>query len=288
MSKMFYTLEETAEKLGCDDAQVKAMVEAGKLQQFRDRDQLMFKVDQVDKVAASEAASNDVNDDSGIIGVEDNVGEKSDTIDLADTGSEPSPPASATASGLNLLDDEEDGGDASERTQMSDSFTADASDLSLDSIGSGSGLLDLTQESDDTSLGSVELLDDVPSDSGLSSDSKMGESSDVLAGSSTGIFDAAGGAESSAAGFTAGGSMDDEALQPVAYDSGDSDGFSAGMLAGVFVVLVVGLLVALPGTRGIVTGLATTLAEGEYGMYYGALAGLCVVFGVVGMFVSRR
>ena len=51
MAKMFYTLEETAEKLGLSDEQVKGLASEGKLQQFRDRDKLMFKREQVDLLA---------------------------------------------------------------------------------------------------------------------------------------------------------------------------------------------------------------------------------------------
>ena len=52
MAKMFYTLEETAARLGVDEEQVKQMANDGKLQQFRDRNKLMFKRDQVDSLAS--------------------------------------------------------------------------------------------------------------------------------------------------------------------------------------------------------------------------------------------
>ena len=51
MAKMFYTLEEAASKLGKSVDDVKTMAEKGQLQEFRDRDRLMFKVDQVDLLA---------------------------------------------------------------------------------------------------------------------------------------------------------------------------------------------------------------------------------------------
>lgn len=58
-------------------------------------------------------------------------------------------------------------------------------DLALESVGSGSGLLDLTRETDDTSLG-AELLDEIyPSGNTESHDIKM----DTAAIGSTGIFD---------------------------------------------------------------------------------------------------
>ena len=48
MAKMFYTLEEVCEKLGKSEEEVKNMASSGQLQEFRDRDKLMFKVDQID------------------------------------------------------------------------------------------------------------------------------------------------------------------------------------------------------------------------------------------------
>ena len=53
MAKMFYTLEEAAVKLGTDEQSVKDMAARNELQQFRDGDKLIFKVDQVDLLAES-------------------------------------------------------------------------------------------------------------------------------------------------------------------------------------------------------------------------------------------
>jgi excisionase family DNA binding protein len=51
MAKMFYTLEEAAQKLGVTSDEVLQMVSRGQLQEFRDRDKRMFKVEQVDLLA---------------------------------------------------------------------------------------------------------------------------------------------------------------------------------------------------------------------------------------------
>ena len=48
MAKMFYSLEEVAQRLGVEEQAVRDMASEGKLQQFRDRDKLMFKREQVD------------------------------------------------------------------------------------------------------------------------------------------------------------------------------------------------------------------------------------------------
>ena len=46
-SKMFYTAEEAAEKLGKTVSQVLDMGKRGEIQEFRDRDKVMFKAEQI-------------------------------------------------------------------------------------------------------------------------------------------------------------------------------------------------------------------------------------------------
>lgn len=58
-------------------------------------------------------------------------------------------------------------------------------DLTLDSVGSGSGLLDLTREADDTSLG-AELLDEIYPDAG---ETGTGDAGMDTATGSSGVFD---------------------------------------------------------------------------------------------------
>src|SRR5213594_4444292 len=76
MAKMFYTLEEVAAKLKKTSDEVKAMAKSGQIQEFRDRDKLMFKVDQIDLLAGSDEESGevhldleDVNQGSSVIGL---------------------------------------------------------------------------------------------------------------------------------------------------------------------------------------------------------------------------
>jgi hypothetical protein len=79
MAKMFYTLDEVCEKLVKNEDEVKEMVRTGQIQEFRDRDKLMFKVEQVDLLAAGEEDTSDVH------------------LELEDTG--------ASGSGVALKDD---------------------------------------------------------------------------------------------------------------------------------------------------------------------------------------
>ena len=48
MAKMFYTIEEAAAKLGKTVDEVTEMAGSGQIQEFRDKDKIMFKVDQID------------------------------------------------------------------------------------------------------------------------------------------------------------------------------------------------------------------------------------------------
>ena len=61
------------------------------------------------------------------------------------------------AGGINVLGDDDASFDPMAQTAIS---SAPMTDLNLESVGSGSGLLDLTRESDDTSLG-AEVLDEI-------------------------------------------------------------------------------------------------------------------------------
>ena len=196
MAKMFYTLEEVCDKLGKSQNEVKEMARSGQIQEFRDRDKLMFKVDQIDLLVGGDEDSGEVH------------------LDLEDTSS---------GSGLNLRDDSTGGSaiglmDSREGTGMdsregtgisrlrhrsrrqsefdsgmgSGGFEEGAvgdtqlgesvdDDLSLEAVGSGSGLLDLTRESDDTSLG-AELLEEVYS----------GDDNIEIPANASGLFEAAG------------------------------------------------------------------------------------------------
>ena len=158
MAKMFYTLEEASEKLGLDADQIKEMAAEGKLQQFRDRDKLMFKREQVDGMAGVTDLSGS---DSGIE-LADPGPDDTDAISLAEGtqfgGSRAGDSVSGT--GISVFEaDEVDAADPMAQTHVS-AAGIDDEELALESVGSGSGLLDLTRESDDTSLG-AELLDEI-------------------------------------------------------------------------------------------------------------------------------
>lgn len=294
MAKMFYTLEEAAERLGKSTDDVKAMAESGELQQFRDRDQIMFKVDQIDSIAGDSPAGAD---DTGEITLADESSQ-TDTIDLVaeteDTyGLSSDTAKSATATGISVFDaDEIDAADPMAQTQVTNDgggMFDDDDELTLDTVGSGSGLLDLTRESDDTSLGAVELLEDI--DPGAATgDFAIGD----VPGGSTGLFEAAG-AESAMAstGYVPSPEAD------VVYVSGDpydpaGDWFGGIISFGTLIALVMAVIIAFAAVNGQVAKLTMTVASEGGSISKDRLIMVCMILlvaplilGAIGFFIGR-
>jgi excisionase family DNA binding protein len=196
MAKMFYNAKEAAAKLGISEDTLKQLVTDNKLREFRDGPNVMFKVDQVEKIASSKSGSSGgssmsgsaiglAGSTSGGMGLSDSSiplaeSGKSDAISLADSDIKPAAKEDTVVTGQNMFDTAEvKPADSQAQTQIQSAID---DQLSLEGVGSGSGLLDLTRESDDTSLG-AELLDEIYP----GGDSKAGT---AAVGSSTGIFEA--------------------------------------------------------------------------------------------------
>lgn len=315
MAKMFYKLEEAAERLGKSVDEVKELASTGKLQQYRDKDQLMFKREDVDQLAASgDSAANKRLDDSSVLKLSDTG--STDAIDLADESQGPDKgkkedPRQAT--GVSVFDaDEVEHADPMAQTQVTSQQSTDE-ELALESVGSGSGLLDLTRESDDTSLG-AELLDEIyPGGSGGSGLMNATSAQAASAEASDGKMDAAG----STAGGTAGGSaaassgVFDGALaaesgpsglenmvgsEPEGYPAGSfapvepqdpaGAGLVAGALLGVAVALFTGFFVASASVLGVPSLVTATVAK-ALPMYAGGMILLTAVFAVAGFFIGK-
>jgi hypothetical protein len=198
MAKMFYTLEETKVALGKTEEEIRQFAREGRLREFRDGPRLMFKADQVDQLKGdmSSGMRTDMggSDSGAAVGMQDIGASGSGVISLADTdfgkspgaalvkedtalaadlglsgslGGVPSPsrsnPGSGTsagtrAGGITVFDvDDAHKADPSAQTAIGSGIQ---DQVNLEGVGSGSGLLDLTRESDDTSLG-AELLDEM-------------------------------------------------------------------------------------------------------------------------------
>ncbi len=372
MAKMFYSLNEAAEKLGISPDEVRQKIESGELSEFRSGEELVVKREQVDMLAgdtgdgtgidladigseeiglsdsvleddgpiidtghdslviglddsASDSiglgdedpsggsfglsdGSNDellMNDSaSGSIGLDDDVttpanfgstsgGTPTDSgsgiglggsgiglggsgvISLASeasgSGMEAESPKDQT--GISIFDDGLDDVDSSEATLVTDAPIFEA-----DSSGSGSGLLDLTREGDDTSLG-VDLLDD-----GYGG----GEDAGVAPAEAGALFET-----------TAGGEVELTQAAPMmafqeAYDGGGS-GLVGGLALGIVCsMLFLGAIVFMslvnqPGTR-IIDQLGGTqnVGVGEVPIAVLAVAGVTLIAGVIGLVLGKR
>jgi hypothetical protein len=358
--KMFYSLEEAAQKLGLSANEVKDLATEGKLQQFRDRDKLMFKREQVDAMAGDAGGGDSSSIDSGSIalaGEEDPSGstgptgtsplgvddeELSLSLDEGPGGSRgpggskggskgpggskggskgPSaskmgmksparPPAKADdprqATGVSVFDaDEVESADPMAQTQVTASV-ADDEELALAGVGSGSGLLDLTRESDDTSLG-AELLDEIyPSTEGSSSANvETGEATSTDtevqptgAGSEagSGIFDP--GNVQSSSGLENLQSAESQAgpvsLSPmsgggVEYDDPAGSGFSSGFLTGALVALFISFSVSVSSVLGSTSPMIAKFNEPNGLLIWCAIpAGISLLLGIIGFLVGKK
>ena len=321
MAKLFYTIEETCAKLGKSEDEVKEMASSGQLDEMRDGDSIMFKRQQVDLLSGDTGSGDEVELDltSGDSGFNLNLGDTNENsspndasgdasaggsgydlsgsgmgisrsgsaagldlggsasglgFDLGDSGSAAGFDLGETgdATGFGAAFDEDD--DSAE-TRVSDAVDEE---LSLESVGSGSGLLDLTRESDDTSLG-AELLDEV----------WEGGDSGEFGASASGLFETSRGGGGDA---TASASPAIQApmglavpMMAEAYD-GKWSGAGVGLMVGAFLALTAVLLMLISSLAGAGPIHAPSLTN-NIPMYAGGLAGIAIVFGLIGMFIGK-
>lgn len=386
MAKLFYTLEEAAEKLKRSTHDVQQLIQSGQLQEFRDRDKVMVRIEAVDSLAQDdeelELPLDATGDASGVsltgfgssFGMDSGAGDSalaasgapstpaeaaipeapldlgdsppslpaapvteeplaqgdSSIVDLsgiakaeADSPQVPEEPlidlaASASSSGaIGLAASGSSSHDAmeplSEAEPISLSTGVHSSDLldapssapinlaessvdesmasavaptvaaetALETIGSGSGLLDLTKESDDTSIGAA-LLDEVVNAEDGSAAPVAGSG---LFAEGTGSGEAApapeavlgsGGGSVGAVGF---------APQPTILD-GRWSGVGVGALLGAAVALGTALACAAVNAMGGLSPL-TPLIASDIWMWTGGAAGATALFAIIGFFVGR-
>jgi hypothetical protein len=257
MAKMFYTMDEVCSKLEKTPEEITQMVSSGQIQEFRDRDRLMFKAEQIDMLAGDEDTGEvklDLETGAGLSGSGLSLEDES-SIGLAD---------SREGTGISVFDTDH-GLDESEQTQVGDA----EEELTLDAVGSGSGLLDLTRESDDTSLGAA-LLEEVYS----------GEDNIEMPANASGLFDAAPEAPQAGGGVAVAMPMLVET-----YD-GAGSGLGIGLMVGALAALICLAIIVIVGVSGGTAGLATTFA-GNIWMWAGGLLGVTIVLGLIGLFFGK-
>jgi excisionase family DNA binding protein len=182
-------------------------------------------------------------------------------LDLGDSGA---------ASGLGASFEGGEDDDSAE-TRVADALDEE---LSLEAVGSGSGLLDLTNESDDTSLG-AELL----------GEAWEGDESGEFNANATGLFGAPEETET-----TSQVAPDAPMGLPVAmvvhaYD-GKWSGAGVGLLLGAMVALLAVSVMLVTSIMGVSPKLAT-MVTGDFMVWGGGFLGFAIVAGLVGMFIGK-
>ncbi|MBX3358529.1 MAG: hypothetical protein KF745_08875 [Phycisphaeraceae bacterium] len=275
MAKMFYSLEETAQKLGVTPSEVRDMVTQGRLQEFRDRDRLMFKVEQVELISGGSEAELG---GSSMIPLAD-IGGSGSGLGLAkdDSGPAESPITESPKerSGISIFDsDQLEEADPSAVTQVT-TGAGGAGDITVESVGSGSGLLDLTREADDTSLG-ADLLEGVAG----------GEGAPAETGGTSGLFETTGAASDVSSSAMAGAGMMMVAAEP--FD-GTWSGLSGGLALGVVAVAMVSIAVAILGLVGMHNSpLVEALTSNFPLVWIGGSAAIILVCGLIGWAIGRK
>ena len=168
MAGMFYSLQEVAEKLNVTEKQAKELIK-GKLREFRDGPNLLYKIDEVEalmsdtSITASEAIAPGPEQGTG----EHEISLAPETIEDTAAASELTDADTAIAREEITVPAETD-----VEQELPDDTVIEAKgttgevsleeieeDVNLDTFGSGSGLLDLSLQADDTSLGGI--LDEI-------------------------------------------------------------------------------------------------------------------------------
>jgi len=302
MAKMFYTLEEAAAKLGMSTDEVQALVESGQLQEFRDRDNLMFKVDQVDLLGGDD--DDDLDSitlaDTGLGGT--GVGGSGiEPISLTASGSASALglESSGDATGVSIFDAEDDeDADANAETLVSGGGLGGislggsgtglgGSGFGMDAGASGSGLAQLAFEPDDTSLGG-NLLDDLASDSqgggSAIGGSALGESAIGASGGGA-LFEGA--VETPAAFAAQGAGMAMPMGMVEAYD-GPASGLFGGIALGSLLVLMLAMGVMILGLSGGSDSVLSTVDQNMLYMVMGGSFALMLVLGGIGWAMLRK
>lgn len=279
MAKMFYSLEEAAAKLGRSTQEVSAMADRKELEVFRDRDRIMLKVEQVDLLASGKPGRKATGED--IIPLASDSGEL-EPISASSSGSGGSFNADAKEqTGVNIFALETDGTDESDPSAVT-RVTPTQSILSQDPGKSGSGLLDLTREIDETSLG-VTSLEDAYSASGSADQSAAGSS-----GSADAALGGGGLFESPAGGDQGAGMTPMMAAYAEAYD-GPGSGLVGGLALGSLICLGVTAFAVLLAISGATTGAGFLGLLGDnLWAFVGGFAGLAIFAGFIGWLIGKR
>jgi hypothetical protein len=256
MAKIYYTEQEAATKLGVDVSELAKLVGQGKLRVYADGPKKMYKVGEVDAIAGpGEEIELKPADASSVGG-----------ISLSDSGERPAGKDDTviTTDGISIFDEEDleiGAADPMAKTSIAPSVEEQ---VSAEGVGSGSGLLDLTRESDDTSLG-AEILDHIDVEGAI------GSSLGAEVVTTDGPFQAA----------------EAPPAPPIVVEEIDPTVglFSGLIIAGSLVMLVLGA-VMMPAMLGVVPGYLAALRENLLAVLIGGVVAAGVA-AAAGFFVGK-
>ena len=337
MASMFYSIKEVAEKLGKSEDDVRQLVKAGRLREFRDGPNLLFKVDEVtallndtglmmakketDSALSPQAEKPAAPEAEEAVEIEKPVTEEkrapmptpqteaqAEEILLApETPEKPGEEIKLTEAdtqiveeGIKVLGDTDTAeslGDSGGETFKGLSGTPapgkEASleeiekDVSLDTFGSGSGLLDLSLQADDTSLGGI--LDEIytpgaegkaPAAAAPAEGSAEGSAMEVAAEADQIL--AEGGQFPETAGAPAVGVM------PQAYIEPAPDAMSSAMGIMLFIPLLAVIYTAIVAVAGVSNMMPAVLKPAQPYIWYiaGGLAAASLLITGIGASMS--
>ncbi|MCG3124013.1 MAG: hypothetical protein GIKADHBN_02452 [Phycisphaerales bacterium] len=273
MAKMFYTLEEAAEKLGKSPDEVKSMAERGELQEFRANDRLMFKREQVDLKAGGDADEEHIPlADSGDL----------EPLSLASSGSATGIPIEPVntkeQTGISIFDaDATEEADPSAVTRIAPAAAAPGFASDSGASGSGSGLMEMTKETDDTSLG-ANLLDDVYGSETVAAQTQA----DAPADEGGALFESTPSVTEAETGVPA-------STLPVALEvyDGAGSGLVGGLAFGMAAAALLAVFVMTLGLWSTGGSLMTMFAENMWA-FVGGVGGLTLLGALIGWFLGKK
>ena len=294
MGKMYYTEQEACEKLGLDAAGLAEKVNAGDLQRYQDGAKSVYKASDVDTMGNGAASL--VDNDDRISLAETVIVNQSDAdaislaevdeLDTVGNGAIRKEDTVITTQGISIFDDEDleiEEADPLAKTQIAPSLD---DQIALDGVGSGSGLLDLTRESDDTSLGAEVLgnIDLEAAGSGLMGSGLMG-SGLMGSGMGSGLDDPSSALDAAAA-VAAARPVSME--PPIFVEAEDATtGLFGGLMFVTMLLTVLIVAVTLAAQQGVFSAVVQ-FAQKELTMVVAGAGVAMIIAAVVGMLVGKN
>ncbi len=257
--KMYYDEDEAAQKLGVDVDGLNEMVQQGQLRAYQDGAKRMFRGEDVESLASTADTSDEIE-----LSPADT---STDAISLESADQAPAGGGKEdtviTSEGISIFDDEDleiEAADPLAKTQIAPSIE---DQMSLEGVGSGSGLLDLTRESDDTSLG-AEVLDHIDMESQVGSDIGPAIEPQPVGGPGPVTV----------------------AAQPLAESVDPSAGLFGGFALGCVLVMILGVMAAVAVAMDALPDLLVQLKNNMMFVLIGAVV-VVAICAVVGLLVGK-